>query len=88
MIQRIFDWIRALAAKVKEAVVKLSLTVWTFLKKWGWQIVNFIVLLIAYDSLYGTFLAEALVGLWVFALAVYYIFWKLFGAERVFRDEE
>ncbi len=55
-----------------------------WLKKEWMQIVNIIVVAVTYaktDSLPGL---QAIVGLWLFILLAYYIFWKFFGAEKMF----
>ena len=54
-----------------------------WLKKSWMQIVNIIILFIAYGALATTTVAGTLVGLWVFILLGYYIFWKLFKFEEV-----
>ncbi len=54
-----------------------------WLKASWMQISNIIIVFVAYnntDSLPGT---QAIVGLWLFILLGYYIFWKLFGADKV-----
>jgi len=72
-------------------------TPWTKLKNWflktalpwiakGWmQLVNILVLIVAYAGFdevtqpgYST-----VIGLWLFLLGGYYIFWKLFGFNKV-----
>jgi hypothetical protein len=56
-----------------------------WLKKSWMQIVNMIVIAIAYgntDTLPGL---QTLIGLWLFILLAYYIFWKFFGAEKAFK---
>lgn len=68
-----------------------ELTAWPWLKKSWMQIINIIVVFIAYSTLYDTGVApgvEALVGFWGFTLLVYYIFWKLFGLEKYFIKKE
>jgi len=74
-------------------------TPWTKLKNWflktalpwivkGWMyVVNILVLIIAYKGFdevtqpgYST-----VIGLWLFVLAGYYIFWKLFGFDKVWK---
>ena len=54
------------------------------------QIVNILVVFIAYDKIsdVGTLPgAETIVGLWLFILLAYYIFWKLLGAEKAFKKK-
>jgi hypothetical protein len=55
-----------------------------WLKKNWMQIVNFLIVFIAYDSLDDKVGAQTVVGLWLFILMAYYIFWKLFGLEKLF----
>lgn len=72
---------------------------WDKIKKWaketalpwlkkGWmQLINIIVLIIAYtgfNELTQPGYSFA-IGIWLFLLAGYYIFWKLFGAEHLFK---
>jgi hypothetical protein len=61
-----------------------------FLKKWGLQLINLLVVIVAYDCFdtSRSALADLLVGLWLFALLAYYIFWKLLGAEKLFKKDE
>lgn len=58
-----------------------------WLKKSWMQIVNIIVVAIAWDKLSdlgSAPWAEVITGLWLFLLLAYYIFWKLFGMEKLF----
>ena len=70
--------------------------VWALFLKWGketalpwllkgWlQIVNVLIVLFAYgklDDLESK--AAGLVGFWAFVLIGYWLFWKLFGADKV-----
>lgn len=71
--------------------------IWEKIKKWGsetalpwlkkaWlQIVNVLIVLYAYGQLddVGHAVAATIVGLWGFILLGYWIFWKLFGADKV-----
>jgi len=59
-----------------------------FLKVWGVHIVNIIILSIAYTYVKEGTLGDFLVGLWLFILLVYYLMWKLLGAERLFQKDE
>ena len=56
-----------------------------WLKKAWIQIVNVIIVLFAYGKLddCGSAGATALVGFWGFILLAYWIFWKLFGMNKV-----
>ena len=74
MIEKIKNWIKNTAIP--------------FLKKGdAWlQIANGLVLFIAYGKSEPS-QGEALLGLWIFVLAAYWIFWKLFGAEKMFKDK-
>ena len=59
-----------------------------FLKTNWMQIVNLLVLFIVYDTVSGAEIypwVEVITGFWIFILLVYYIFWKLFGAEKMFK---
>lgn len=65
-----------------------------WLKKGAIQIINVIVVFYAYGTLYSAAgegmslkigLASGIVGLWAFILAAYWIFWKLFGADKVIK---
>ena len=70
--------------KIKAWAVKTALP---WLKKEWMQIVNILVIAIAYgktDSLPGL---QTLIGFWLFILLAYYIFWKLFGAEKMFKKK-
>lgn len=59
-----------------------------WLKKNWMQIVNMFILFVAYDKISDAEVypvAETLIGLWLFVLLVYYIFWKLLGLEKAFK---
>lgn len=72
-------------------------TLWEKIKKWAtetalpwlkkaWlQIVNVVIVLYAYGQLdnAGLAVAASIVGFWGFILLAYWIFWKLFGADKV-----
>ncbi len=76
------EFFKKLLEKIKAWAVKTALP---WLKKEWMQIVNLIVLFIIYgntDSLPGV---QTVAGLWIFVLLAYYIFWKLFGAEKAFK---
>jgi hypothetical protein len=62
--------------------------VFRFLKKWGLQIVNLFFLFVAYAGLDTSSWAGVVVGFWLFLLLAYYIFWKIFGAEKLFEKDE
>jgi len=59
-----------------------------WLKKEWMQIVNLLILFIVYGVVKESENPglSAIVGLWLFVLIVYYIFWKLFGAEKVVKS--
>jgi len=62
------------------------LTALPWLKKSWMQIVNIIIVFIAYKEFSDLeIFPENIVGLWLFLLLVYYIFWKLFGVEKWFK---
>jgi hypothetical protein len=68
-----------------------TLTAWPWLKKSWMQIVNIVVVAIAWDKLSDLGTApgvETITGLWLFLLLAYYIFWKLLGAEKLFKKKE
>jgi len=71
--------------KIKKWVVETSLP---WLKKEWMQIVNLLVLFIVYGVVNE---AEnpglsTIVGLWIFVLIIYYIFWKFFGLDKVVKS--
>jgi hypothetical protein len=70
--------------KLWEKIKKwFNTTALPWIKKSWMQLVNIIIVFVAYnntDSLPGT---QAVVGLWLFILLGYYIFWKLLGADKV-----
>jgi hypothetical protein len=82
-----------------DEIVEWFQTPWTKFKKWfketalpwiikGWmQVVNIIVLFVAYGIIDKVTQpgASTVVGLWLFLLAGYYIFWKLFGFDKVWK---
>lgn len=62
-----------------------------WLKKSWMQIVNILVMFMAYgrfSNIEGEAGMETITGLWLFLLLAYYIFWKLFGAEHIFDKRE
>ena len=67
--------------KIKKWAVETAVP---WLKKAWLQIVNAIIVLYAYGQLYdaGLDIAATLVGFWGFILLAYWIFWKLFGADK------
>lgn len=75
-LKKIWEKIKAWAA----------LTAWPWLKKSWMQIVNIIILFVAYGKMDDAQLAgTGLVGFWLFLLLAYYIFWKLFGFDKVWK---
>lgn len=79
------EFFEKLWAKIKKWAVETALP---WLKKSWMQIVNIIVMFVAYGTLetIGTVPgAETIVGLWLFLLLGYYIFWKLFGFDKVWK---
>jgi hypothetical protein len=85
--------------KIWEKIKSFGLKIWGKIKSWAintalpwlkkeWmQIINILVIFIAYantDSLPGL---QTIIGLWLFVLLVYYIFWKLLGVEKMFKKE-
>jgi len=64
--------------KVKEILKKI----WLFLKNWGLYLINLIVVIIAYDYKSDS----VFIGLWLFFLLAYFLFWKLLGGEKMFKN--
>ena len=68
--------------KIYEKYIKPVLTkVLNWLKEYWMQIVNLIIMFVAYGSLDEKPVAQLFVGLWLFTLLAYYIFIKLFGVD-------
>lgn len=57
-----------------------------FLKYWM-QLVNMIMLFVAYANLNDDSGASAFVGFWIFILLAYYIFWEWLGAKNIFKKK-
>jgi len=86
--KKLWEKIKAFSLKLKAWWQK---TAKPWLKKSWMQIVNMIVLGAAYsrfESLENQPVLEVLTGIWLFLLLAYYIFWKLLGAEKMFKKEE
>ncbi len=96
MKEKIKSFFNKIGKKIKSFFIKI----WELIKSWfektakpwlkkSWmEIVNMLILFIAYDKLSDALtypVAETLVGLWLFVLLAYYIFWKLLGAEKMFK---
>lgn len=92
--------IKLFFSKIGDKIKKFSSKIWNLIKDWynktakpwlkkSWmEIVNIFILFVAYDKLSDALtypVAETLVGLWLFVLLVYYIFWKLLGVEKMFK---
>lgn len=78
--KEVIEWIKKPVAKLKNWVLK---TLLPWLVK-GWMyIVNILVLMVAYQGFDEKTQPgySLVIGLWLFIIAFYYIFWKLFGAE-------
>ena len=58
-----------------------------FLKNWGLQVINLFVVIVGFASARSEF-AISVIGLWLFLLLAYYIFWKLLGASELFKKNE
>ena len=56
-------------------------------KNWG-HIVNFVVLFISYANVNEQSQPglSVILGLWIFVLSAYYIFWKLFKFEKTWKN--
>ena len=76
------DKLKALWEKIKKWAKETALP---WLKKSWLQIVNVIIVLFAYGQLdnAGAAVAAGIVGFWGFILLGYWIFWKLFGMDKV-----
>lgn len=77
---------KKLIEKIKNWAVN---TAWPWIKKSWIQIVNVFMVLFAYGSMDnynvpGTWL----VGLWAFVLLAYWIFWKFFKMEDIFKKKQ
>lgn len=76
--------------KVWESILFwLEFSLLPFLKDAWMEIVNFLIVLLSFGALmnaekYG---AATLVGLWLFYLLFFYIFWKLFKIENWFKKK-
>ena len=82
------EFFKKLWEKIK-AWAKLTALPW--LKKSWMQIVNILVIFIAYSALYDYAqwtLATGIIGIWLLILLAYYIFWKLLGIEKWFIKKE
>jgi hypothetical protein len=76
--------IKALLNKAKEILNK----VWLFLKKWGLQLINLFILILACIALdWDTFIG-GFVSFWTFLLLVYYIFWEAFNAKDIVKKNK
>jgi len=90
------ETLKKLWEKVKETLKKLweKVKAWTiktaipWLKKSWMQIVNIIVVFIGYNSLDEKPGIQDILGIWLFLLLAYYIFWKLLGAEKMFPKKQ
>ena len=81
-------------------LLELVKGVWEKIKKWfkiaiGWlknhilEIINFWVIFFAYGKVYqqpGFSGAEVILGIWLFTMIGYYVFWKLLGADKAVKD--
>lgn len=85
MFKKLWEKIKAFGlkiwGKIKAWAVKTALP---WLKKEWMQIVNLIVLFIVYGNTDTLPVVQGVTGLWIFVLLGYYIFWKFFGAEKMF----
>lgn len=71
-----------------EKVEAFARKAWKFLKKWGFQVINFFALVLACVVLdWGTFVG-GFVSFWAFLLLAYYLFWKALGAEHLFEKKD
>lgn len=82
-IKQIWQKILSFFGKVKSVVKKVV----SFLKrygKWVFHGINLVVVGLAYNA----YSDSLFVGLWLFLLLAYYIFWKLLRAETLFEKKE
>jgi hypothetical protein len=96
MFKKLWEIIKAFGLKIWGKIKAFTLKVWNQIKLWfekrglpwlkkNWmQIVNLIVLFIVYGNTDTLPVVQTISGLWVFVLLGYYIFWKFFGAEKLF----
>ncbi len=90
MIQKIKELVVRVIGCIKAFVLKAWNAIRKFTCKWWAHIVNLLVLFVAYDHIdivddTGAF---SLVGLWIFFLLAYYLFWKIFRGETLFEKDE
>lgn len=79
------EFFKKLWEKIKKWAVETALP---WLKKSWMQIVNIIIVFMAYgrfSNIEGEYAMETVTGLWLFLLLAYYIFWKLFGFDKVWK---
>jgi hypothetical protein len=81
--------------KLWEKIKTFVLKIWALIKAWfiktavpwlkkNWmQVVNMLVLFIAYHNLDSMPGLQTIIGLWLFVLIGYYIFWKLLGVDKL-----
>jgi len=96
-MKKLWEKIKDFVVGLWEEVVEWAKNPWAKFKKWiletavpwikkGWlQIVNMLVLFIAYKGfdVEGQPGYSTAIGLWIFILLGYYIFWKLFGLDKI-----
>jgi len=85
--------------KLLEKIWTIIKRIWILIKNWfletalpwlktGWlQLVNIIVIIVAYAGFneYTQPGFSLVIGAWFFLLLVYYLFWKLFGLDKVWK---
>lgn len=85
MFKKLWEKIKLFSKGIWEKIKAwFNKTALPWLKKNWMQIINIIVVAVVYgntDSLPGV---QTIAGLWLFVLIVYYVFWKFFGAEKIF----
>ena len=96
MFKKLLEMIKSFLVDVWERIEDFFVGTWEEIKEWfktpwtkfkKWQLVNILVLIIAYagfdvDAQAGY---STVIGLWLFLLGGYYIFWKLFGFDKVWK---
>lgn len=79
--EKIKAWILAKWAVLKTWVIAKP---WVWIKKNWFMIINYLVIALAYNNIYGkegVVGAEVLLGLWIFA-SIAYAGWKLFNKKK------
>jgi hypothetical protein len=65
-----------------------NLTAKPWLTKNWLQLINIVILFIAENNTETLPLLQAVLGLWLFVIIVYYVFWGFFGVKNFFKKEK